>query len=101
MPNPRSGREERRRPVALLAPLLPEAVEDREHVVGHRETPGRPALYATTRKFLDDLGLRSLQELPPHVRIHLGRGVQHHQRGRDRCRKRLAHRRETRRGRRA
>ena len=33
--------------------------------VGHRETPGRPALYATTRRFLDDLGLRSLQELPP------------------------------------
>ena len=34
-------------------------------VVGHRETPGRPALYATTRTFLDELGLRSLQELPP------------------------------------
>src|SRR5689334_6381 len=34
-------------------------------VVGHRETPGRPALYATTRKFLDDLGLRTLEELPP------------------------------------
>src|SRR3954466_3211537 len=33
--------------------------------VGQRETPGRPALYATTRKFLDDLGLRSLQERPP------------------------------------
>src|SRR5207302_1833542 len=33
--------------------------------VGHRETPGRPALYATTRQFLDDLGLLSLQELPP------------------------------------
>jgi segregation and condensation protein B len=33
--------------------------------VGHRETPGRPALYATTAKFLDDLGLRSLEELPP------------------------------------
>jgi segregation and condensation protein B len=33
--------------------------------VGHRETPGRPALYATTTKFLDDLGLRSLEELPP------------------------------------
>lgn len=32
--------------------------------VGHRETPGRPALYATTRQFLDDLGLRSLTELP-------------------------------------
>jgi len=34
-------------------------------VVGQRETPGRPALYATTTKFLDDLGLRSLEELPP------------------------------------
>lgn len=33
-------------------------------VVGHRETPGRPALYATTRKFLDDMGLRALTELP-------------------------------------
>lgn len=34
-------------------------------VVGHRDTPGRPALYATTKTFLDDLGLRSLEELPP------------------------------------
>jgi segregation and condensation protein B len=34
-------------------------------VVGHRESPGRPALYATTTKFLDELGLRSLEELPP------------------------------------
>jgi segregation and condensation protein B len=34
-------------------------------VVGHRETPGRPALFATTRQFLDDLGLRSVSELPP------------------------------------
>jgi segregation and condensation protein B len=34
-------------------------------VIGHRETPGRPALYATTKTFLDDLGLRSLSELPP------------------------------------
>jgi segregation and condensation protein B len=33
--------------------------------VGHREVPGRPALYATTKDFLNDLGLRSLQELPP------------------------------------
>ena len=32
--------------------------------VGHREVPGRPALYSTTRSFLDDLGLRSLDELP-------------------------------------
>ena len=44
-----------------------QALENRGWIdtVGHRETPGRPALYATTRKFLDDLGLRSLQELPP------------------------------------
>jgi segregation and condensation protein B len=34
-------------------------------IVGHKEVPGRPALYATTKMFLDDLGLRSLQELPP------------------------------------
>jgi segregation and condensation protein B len=34
-------------------------------VVGHRDTPGRPALFATTKRFLDDLGLRSLTELPP------------------------------------
>jgi len=33
-------------------------------VVGYREVPGRPALYATTRAFLDDLNLRSLEELP-------------------------------------
>ena len=43
------------------------ALEDRQwvEVVGHKETPGRPALYATTKAFLDDLGLRSLSELPP------------------------------------
>jgi segregation and condensation protein B len=43
------------------------ALEDRQWVeaVGHRETPGRPALYATTKTFLDDLGLKSLAELPP------------------------------------
>jgi segregation and condensation protein B len=33
-------------------------------VVGHKEAPGRPALYSTTKGFLDDLGLRSLDELP-------------------------------------
>lgn len=38
-------------------------------VVGHRDTPGRPGLYATTRKFLEDLGLRSLTELPPLTEI--------------------------------
>ncbi|HMW55666.1 MAG TPA: SMC-Scp complex subunit ScpB [Accumulibacter sp.] len=42
------------------------ALEERGwvEVVGHRDTPGRPALLATTRKFLDDLGLCSLAELP-------------------------------------
>jgi segregation and condensation protein B len=42
-------------------------LEDRQwvEVVGHRDTPGRPALYATTKKFLDDLGLTSVAELPP------------------------------------
>jgi segregation and condensation protein B len=38
-------------------------------VVGHRDAPGRPALNATTKKFLDDLGLRSLSELPPLTEI--------------------------------
>lgn len=34
-------------------------------IVGQREVPGRPSLYATTKHFLDDLNLRSLAELPP------------------------------------
>ena len=37
--------------------------------VGHRDTPGRPALLATTKKFLDDLGLRNLSELPPLAQL--------------------------------
>src|SRR5213079_1577135 len=42
-------------------------LEDRSwiEVIGHRDVPGRPALYATTKHFLDDLGLRTLDELPP------------------------------------
>lgn len=42
-------------------------LEDRGwvEVIGHRETPGRPALLATTRQFLDDMGLKSLDRLPP------------------------------------
>jgi segregation and condensation protein B len=42
-------------------------LEDRGWIeaIGHREAPGRPALYATTRQFLDDLGLTSLDQLPP------------------------------------
>ncbi|WP_075880690.1 SMC-Scp complex subunit ScpB [Vreelandella massiliensis] len=34
-------------------------------VVGHRDVPGRPAVYATTRTFLDDFGLKTLEGLPP------------------------------------
>ena len=37
--------------------------------VGYRDVPGRPALYASTKTFLDDLSLRSLQELPPLEQI--------------------------------
>ena len=46
--------------------LLLKQLEDRGwvEVIGHRETVGRPALYATTRQFLDDLGLQSLEQLP-------------------------------------
>lgn len=42
-------------------------LEERDwiEVIGHRESPGRPALFATTGSFLDDLGLRSLADLPP------------------------------------
>jgi len=41
-------------------------LEDRSwiEVIGHRDVPGRPALYATTKQFLDDLGLTALDELP-------------------------------------
>ena len=46
--------------------LILKQLEDRGwvDVIGHRETVGRPALYATTKLFLDDLGVRSLDELP-------------------------------------
>jgi segregation and condensation protein B len=42
-------------------------LEDRGWIetIGHRDSPGRPALLATTRAFLDDLGLNALDELPP------------------------------------
>lgn len=46
--------------------LIIKQLEDRGwvEVIGHREAPGRPALFATTRQFLDDLGLASLDQLP-------------------------------------
>lgn len=53
------------RGVTVSSPLLKQ-LEDRGWIetIGHRETPGRPALLATTRQFLDDLGLASLDQLP-------------------------------------
>ena len=54
------------RGVAVSPPTLNALVERGWiEVIGHRESPGRPAIFATTRKFLDDLNLRSLEELPP------------------------------------
>ena len=53
------------RGVAVNSPIIKTLLE-REwiRVVGHRDVPGRPALLATTRQFLDYFGLRSLDELP-------------------------------------
>ena len=53
------------RGVAVATQVI-KSLEDRGWIesIGHRDAPGRPALYATTRHFLDDLGLRSLEELP-------------------------------------
>jgi len=50
-----------------VSPGILKALEARGwvDVVGHREVPGRPELFATTKAFLDDLNLRSLDELPP------------------------------------
>lgn len=49
-----------------ISSLLIKQLEDRGwvEVIGHREAPGRPALFATTKQFLDDLGLQSLDQLP-------------------------------------
>ena len=49
-----------------ISSLLIKQLEDRGwvEVIGHREAPGRPALFATTRQFLDDLGLQALDQLP-------------------------------------
>ena len=47
------------------------SLEDRGWIetIGHRDVPGRPALFATTRQFLSDLGLNSLDQLPPLQQI--------------------------------
>ena len=53
------------RGVTINATIIKQ-LEDRGwvEVIGHREAPGRPALFATTRQFLDDLGIASLDQLP-------------------------------------
>jgi segregation and condensation protein B len=50
-----------------VSPQVIRALEERGWIetIGQREAPGRPALFATTKAFLDDLGLCSLDELPP------------------------------------
>ena len=53
------------RGVTVSSPVL-RTLEARDwiEIIGHRDVPGRPALYATTRNFLNDLNLRSVEELP-------------------------------------
>ena len=53
------------RGVTVSGPIVKQ-LEERGWIeaIGYREAPGRPALYATTRQFLDDLGLASLDQLP-------------------------------------
>lgn len=54
------------RGVAVSPPTLNALLERGwVEIIGQRETPGRPAIFATTRKFLDDMNLRTLEELPP------------------------------------
>jgi len=60
------GEIEQVRGVAVSSSII-QALEEREwiRVVGHRDVPGRPALFGTTRGFLDYFGLKRLDELPP------------------------------------
>lgn len=54
------------RGVAVSSQVM-QTLEERQWIeaVGHKEVPGRPRLFGTTRQFLDDLGLKSLRDLPP------------------------------------
>ncbi|MGN6511998.1 MAG: SMC-Scp complex subunit ScpB [Lysobacteraceae bacterium] len=60
------GEIEQVRGVAVSSNII-QALEEREwiRVVGHRDVPGKPALYGTTKAFLDYFGLKRLDELPP------------------------------------
>ncbi|HEY9066368.1 MAG TPA: SMC-Scp complex subunit ScpB, partial [Burkholderiaceae bacterium] len=61
----------------MVASQILKQLEDRGWVeaIGYRESPGRPALFATTKQFLDDLGLASLEQLPLLDTAGLGNGL--------------------------
>lgn len=64
------GEIEEIRGVAVSSNIVKTLLErDWVRVVGHRDVPGRPAMYATTRQFLDYFNLKSLEELPPLAEI--------------------------------
>lgn len=65
------------RGVTVSSPIV-KTLEDRGwiEVIGHRDAPGRPALFGTTRQFLDDLGLRALDQLPPLDSAHAAAALQ-------------------------
>ncbi len=61
------GEIEEIRGVSISTSIFKTLLEDRNwiRVVGHKDVPGRPALYATTKTFLDYFGLKTLDQLPP------------------------------------
>lgn len=61
------GEIEEVRGVSISTSIFKTLLEERGwiRVVGHRDVPGRPGLYATTKEFLDYFGLKSLDQLPP------------------------------------
>jgi segregation and condensation protein B len=65
------GEIEQIRGVAVSTQIV-RTLEEREwiRVVGHRDVPGKPALFGTTRGFLDYFGLKSLDQLPPLTELH-------------------------------
>lgn len=64
------GEIEQVRGVSVSTQIM-RTLEDRNwvRIVGYRDVPGRPALYATTHEFLDYFGLRRLEDLPPLAEI--------------------------------